>query len=117
MTEKPNKKRSSRHIPILIALVVILFAGWFLVHPGIFSIQPIGSLPEGVTYIYYSRGPEIPFFASPDGLCLKMEGSVSLFCRSAAVSGSSELADRTIIRLPYIHWAYLRSTGGMEFDE
>jgi hypothetical protein len=46
-----------------------------------------------------------------------MEGSVSLFCRSAALSGSSELADRSIIRLPYIHWAYLRSTGGIEFDE
>ena len=117
MTEKPNKKRSSRYIPILTSLVVIIFAGWFLVRPGVFTIQPIGAVPEGVTFIYHSRGPDIPFFASPDGLCLKMQGSVSLFCRSAALSGSAELADRIIIRLPYNHWAYLQSTGGMEFDE
>jgi hypothetical protein len=116
MAAEPKVKRSSRYIPILFALVLILFAGWFLVRPGIFTTQPGGEVPKGETFIYYSRGTEIPFFASPDGLCLKMNGSVTLFCRQAALSGSSELAQRIIIRLPYLHWAYLRTTGGVEFD-
>lgn len=101
-----------------IVLLLILFGiSWILVRPGVFTVQPIGALPEGVTIIYHSRGSEMPFFSSPDGLCLEMSGSVSLLCRGIALAGVEELADRIILRLPYIHSAYLLSTGGMEFEQ
>ena len=98
-------------------LIVALVGVWFLIRPGVFTIQPIGALPEGVTFLYHSRNPSMPFFSSPDGLCLKMQGSVSLLCRATAISSAVELTDRIIIRLPYSHWAYLRSTGGREFEK
>lgn len=110
-----SKPRSRAWI-ILAVAVIALLGIWFLVRPGVFTVQPIGAIPEGVTIIYHSRGPEMPVFSSPDGLCLQMQGSVSLLCRGAALAGGEQLLDREILRLPYSHSAYLRSTGGMEFD-
>jgi hypothetical protein len=43
----------------LTALVLIIIAGWFLVRPGIITIQPSGAVPEGVTLVYQSREAEI----------------------------------------------------------
>ena len=101
----------------MIILVSICTAiAWFIIQPGVFTIQPIGALPDGVTFIYHSRNPEMPFFSSPDGLCLQTQGSVTLLCRAAAISATSKLGDRIIIKLPYIRWAYLQSTGGREFE-
>jgi hypothetical protein len=111
-------QNNSRSKYILALSVVILFGLlWIIVRPGIFTIQPIGAIPEGVTFIYHSRNPDMPFFASPDGLCLKIQGSVSLLCRIAGLSVVEELSNRIIIKLPYSHWAYMRSTGGVEFEE
>jgi hypothetical protein len=113
--EQPLKKRR-KWIYILIAFIAIIIISWFLVRPGVFTIQPIGALPEGVTLIYHSRNPKMAFFSSPDGLCLKIQGSVTLLCRMSALSAVTELTDRVIMKLPYINWAYLKSTGGLEFD-
>lgn len=101
----------------LIVLAVIVVGLWIVVRPGVFTVQPIGALPDGVTLLYHSRNPEMPFFASPDGLCLEIQGSVSLLCRMAGLSAVGELGDRILLRLPYQHWAYLRSTGGLEFEQ
>jgi hypothetical protein len=101
---------------ILVGTFLIGTFSWFLIQPGIYSIQPIGALPDGVTFIYHSRNPDTPFFASPDGLCLKTQGSVTLLCRGVALAASRSLIDRIIVKLPFIRWAYLQSTGGLEFD-
>jgi hypothetical protein len=111
--ESPKPRKKNRAIWIVLAVVIL---AWVLIRPGVFTIQPIGALPEGITLIYYGRGSEMPFFSSPDGLCLQMQGSVSLFCRAGALSAATELKDRIVLRLSYSHWAYLRSTGGLEFD-
>jgi hypothetical protein len=111
-----EKKSRSGCLPILILLTVVVVIGALLIRPGVLTVQPIGALPEGVTIIYHSRNPEMPFFASPDGLCLKVQGSVNLLCRMAGIAAVSELTDRILIRLPYSRWAYLQSTGGLEFD-
>jgi hypothetical protein len=66
--------------------------------------------------IYHSRSPEVPFFSSPDGLCLQTQGSVTLLCRGVALGAVDEITERIILRLPYSHWAYLQSTDGQEFD-
>ncbi|HUN24399.1 MAG TPA: hypothetical protein PK299_14810 [Anaerolineales bacterium] len=109
---KPRKK----FYTVAIVFIVIWFA-WVVIRPGVFTIQPIGAIPDGVTIIYRGRNSEIPFFSSPDGMCLQMQGSVSLLCRMAALSASVELTDRIILRLPYNHWAYLKSTNGLEFEK
>ena len=100
----------------LIGILAVLVAAWWIVSPGVFTVHPMGALPQGVTVIYYGRGPEIPFFASPDGLCLQRQGSVSLWCRLGAMLGMAALKDRIIVRLPYSQTAYLWSTGGQTFD-
>lgn len=99
-----------------LGLIILLTVIWLLIKPGVFTIQPIGALPKGTTFIYHSRGPDLPFFSSLDSLCLHIQGSVSLFCRAGALSAATELLERKIIKLPYSHWAYLRSTNGLEFD-
>jgi hypothetical protein len=114
--EKETPKRRKR-IYIALSVIVVLLLAWILIRPGVFTIQPLGAMPDGITIIYHSRNPEMPFFSSPDGMCLEMQGSVSLFCRGAALAAADELADRIILRLPYNHWAYLQSTGGREFEE
>ena len=109
--------KSRKGIYFAIAIIAVIVLAWILIRPGVFTIQPIGAIPEGVTIIYHSRNPEMSFFSSPDGLCLKMEGGVSLLCRMAALNAASDLPDRIILRLPYSHWAYLQSTGGLEFEK
>lgn len=94
--EEPKKKRSSGCIVAIAVLAVLLVIILVAVRPGVFSVQPIGALPEGVTFIYHSRG-DIPFFSSPDGMCLDIQGSVSLLCRGTALAAVTELTDRIII--------------------
>lgn len=117
LPEETPKPKRNKSIYLLLILVLVLVGIWVLVRPGVFTVQPIGALPEGVTFIYHSRGPNMPFFSSPDGMCLEIQGGVSLLCRMSALSAASELTDRIIFRLPYSHWAYLRSTGGLEFEK
>ncbi|MBN2390753.1 MAG: hypothetical protein JXR84_08520 [Anaerolineae bacterium] len=113
-TKHPSKTRKGLYIVAGIFVVVVL--AWLLIRPGVFVVQPIGAIPEGVTILYYARGSEVPFFSSPDGLCLQIQGEVSLMCRMTTLTAAVEITDRAIVRLPYSHWAYLRSTGGLEFD-
>jgi hypothetical protein len=113
--QNPPKRRKGFYIAIAVIVVIVL--AWILIRPGVFTIQPIGTIPEGVTIIYHSRSSEMPFFSSPDGLCLQTQGSVSLLCRMTALSATTELTDRIILRLPYSRWAYLQSTGSLEFDK
>lgn len=117
LEEPTERRRPSRIITLLVTLVVAGVCGWFFIRPGVFTIQPGEAIPTGVTYVYHSRSSEIPFFASPEGLCLKMQGGVDFFCRTAALEASSELAERMFIRLQYSQWAYERSLEGAETDQ
>jgi hypothetical protein len=115
LVEQASRKRR-KEIYIVLGIVSVLAIAWFLIRPGVFTIQPIGAMPGGTTIIYHSRNPEMPFFSSPDGLCLKIQGSVTLLCRITALRAVEGVSDREILRLPYSRWAYLQSTGGMEFE-
>ena len=112
---EPEKMKSK--LPLFFLLILIIVFLFLLIRPGVFTIQPIGALPEGITIIYHSRNPEMPFFSSPDGMCLESMGSVSLLCRGMAITALEELTDQILLRLPYSRWAYLRSTGGLEFSD
>ena len=113
--EVPKKTRS-RSVSLFV-LAGVLLGLWVLIRPGVFIVQPIGAIPDGITFVYHSRNQEMSFFSSPDGLCLKIQGSVNLLCRAAGIAAIEELSDRIIFRLPYSRWAYLRSTGGIEFEQ
>jgi len=110
-SEKHQKKNYA--IAIAIGLLVI----WVIVRPGVFTIKPNRTLPEGMTIVYTTRSPGIPLFSSPEGLCLAIEGDVTSTCRETALAAAKDLDDRTLLKLPYSSWAYLQSTGGLEFDE
>lgn len=101
-----------RNPALLVGVLLVLMAVFYFLC-GFYTIQPLGSFPDGVTAIVW-RGGDEPFFNSPDGRCLERVGSVSIMCRMAAVSAGPH--DRIILRLPYMRWAYLASTGGHEFD-
>ena len=65
-TEKSNsgeKKRNRGCLPILAVLVIVLAISYAVIRPGVFTIQPIGALPEGITIIYHSRSDKMPFFS------------------------------------------------------
>lgn len=96
---------------VLIATLILGAAFWYWF--GLYSLQPIGALPEGRTVIV-RRIDDEPFFNSADGTCLRRTGKVSLLCRGMAMGDGP--VDRIVLRLPYMRWAYLASTGGAEFD-
>jgi hypothetical protein len=102
---------------LTMCIIVVLAAAWWVVRPGVFTVQPIGALPEGITVIYHSRNTaRIPIFASGDGLCLTRQGSVSLLCRAVMNSSMLPITEHILWRLPYSHTAYLISTGWQEFE-
>ncbi|MBL7163437.1 MAG: hypothetical protein ISS57_12590 [Anaerolineales bacterium] len=65
-----NKEKSNWFTFPVIALLLIV--AWYRVRLGVFTIQPLGAFPEGIAVVYRSRNPEMPFFSSPDGLCLEI---------------------------------------------
>lgn len=113
------RRRKQRRIALSSLLGVILL-GWLAIaffRVGIFVIQPIGAIPDGVTVIYVGRGDGMQFIDSPDAMCLRNRGGVSLLCRGMAASAFVEkLGDGILLRLPYSEALYLRSTGGESFE-
>jgi hypothetical protein len=98
-------------IPLVILAVLILLISTQIT---IFVVQPIGALPEGRTIII-TRSANTDFIDSPDGLCDRIQGGVSLMCRAIAMStviGKSTI----LLRLPYSSWLYSISTGGKTFE-
>lgn len=80
----------------------------------VFVIPPIGVLAEGKTIIIPRRG-STQFIDSPDGMCERKNGGVSLLCRGFAIA--SVLRDaRILVRLPYSSTLYSISTGGKSYD-
>src|SRR4051794_21060444 len=80
-----------------ILLAVPLIA--FLSGMRIFVIKPIGAIPEGRTVLLHGA-PGLNWVDSPDALCMRTTGSVTLFCRMAALGAA--VKDTTIVaRLPY----------------
>ena len=100
-------------------IIIVLSSGFILISfllffcIGLYTVQPIGALPQGITLVVWRHSGE-PFFNSPDAFSIKRTGGVSLLSRGLALGQAP--VDRIIIRLPYSEFAYLQSTGGMMFD-
>lgn len=102
-------------IPFIVLACVVGFA-WFAFKPGIHSIPPMGFFPEGRTFMYHSRPDSIAVVSSTDSICLANRENVTPLCRFGAVQIGAALYSNKIIELPYLHIAYLLSTGGRQFD-
>lgn len=79
-----------------------------------FVIPPIGAIPEGKT-VLITRLNKTEFIDSPDAMCERMQGGVSLLCRGM-VMGAVVEKSTIIARLPYSSWLYSVSTGGKQYD-
>ncbi len=114
MGESGVARKSLRSSPVAwaagIAIAVVVL---FISFCGFYTVQPIGALPDGATAVVWRESGE-PIFNSADALCLERLGGVSLMCRAMAMGQGP--ADRIILRLPYIQFAYTISTGGRVFD-
>jgi hypothetical protein len=80
----------------------------------LFVVPPIGALPEGRT-VLITRLNKPQFIDSPDGMCERIQGGVSLLCRGMTMSAVVENAT-ILLRMPYSHTLYRISTGGKEYD-
>ncbi len=99
---------------LLIAGLVSLVAVAVYTQITLFVVPPIGAVPEGRTVIMLQLN-KTNFVDSPDAMCDRLQGGVSLLCRGmtmAAVVQKTEI----IARLPYSDWLYLISTGGKRFE-
>ncbi len=89
---------------------------WIVLSPGVYTIPPTEGYLDGVTIVYVDKPSNVPFFSSPDSFCLEQTGGVSYSCRYQIIQGSSDLIRRELVRVPYIKWAYVQSTGGTLFE-
>lgn len=103
----PSKTRS---VTILLSILLAVLAYTQL---GLYSIQPIGAVPEGQTWVVHRTGDE-PFFNSADAMSLSRTGEVSLLTRAIALAQAPK--DRVLLRLPFWRTAYAQSVDGREFD-
>jgi len=109
------KKKS--HFLIYLLILLLCALGAMRIFTGFVVIQPIGSLPDGITIWYNRTDINLPFITSPDGLSLEKTGSVSLLSRATAMSTILDaIDDKIIFKLPYIKKLYLISTNGQEFE-
>jgi hypothetical protein len=55
------------------------------------------------------------FVDSPDAMCERIQGGVSLLCRGIVIDAVLEKAT-VLMRLPFSQWLYEISTGGKTYD-
>ena len=98
-------------------VVVCLLVACVLIYAtlGVFVVQPIGAVPDGVTMIV-TRLNTMQFVDSADAWCARNMGGVNLLCR-AMVLGKVAQESTILLRLPYSESAYLLSTGGVVYGE
>lgn len=79
-----------------------------------FVVPPIGAVPEGRTVVI-SRLNKTEFIDSPDAMCERIQGYVSLLCRGMVLGAVLEKST-ILLRLPYSELLYSISTGGKTYD-
>ncbi|MFJ7141234.1 hypothetical protein [Pseudomonas protegens] len=80
----------------------------------VFIVPPIGAAPEGRSVIML-RLNKTNFVDSPDAMCERIQGGVSLLCRGMTLAAVVEKTT-IIARLPYSDWLYLISTDGKRYE-
>jgi hypothetical protein len=96
--------------------LVILIVTFIVIYTQVtfFVIPPVGAMPEGRTVVI-TRLNKTEFIDSPDAICERIQGGVSLLCRGM-VMGTVVNNSTILMRLPYSSWLYSISTGGKTYD-
>lgn len=84
---------------VAVGVVVLSLLGAWLYGVRVVVIQPIGAIPDGVTVLVTGL-PDLNPIDSPDAVCQRKQGGVSLLCRGMTAGA---IADKghIIARLPY----------------
>lgn len=93
----------------------IVLLGLLLIYTQftIFVVPPIGAVPKGMTLIF-PRLNKTNFIDSPDAMCARELGGVSLMCRGMTLGAVAK--NTTIIaRFPYSATLYQISTDGKTY--
>lgn len=98
----------------LVFLVSIIASLIFYTQITIFVIQPIGAIPDGKTLIIL-RTDKTEFIDSPDAICERIQGGVSLLCR-LMVLGTIANKSEILYKLPYSELLYSISTKGKAYE-
>jgi len=104
-----KKKGTTLTLIIIVVLCVISYTQLTL-----FVVPPIGALPEGKTVVIL-RLNKTNFIDSPDALCERIQGGVSLLCRGVMLAGVLEKS-KILVRLPYSESLYQISTNGKTYS-
>ncbi|MGJ0534795.1 MAG: hypothetical protein ACR65W_16285 [Methylocystis sp.] len=99
---------------VSIVVATLLLVAIVYTQLTIFVVPPIGALPEGRTVVIL-RLNKTQFIDSPDAMCNRIQGGVSLLCRGMVLGAVVEKT-KILIRLPYMDWLYLISTDGKRFE-
>lgn len=93
-----------RIVVALVAIVVLVPVIAFAAGIRVFVIQPIGAIPDGITVIVHGLPGLMPF-DSPDAVCQRTQGGVSLLCRGMT-AGQVGREGNILLRLPYSDFFY-----------
>jgi hypothetical protein len=107
-----------KHTKILLAFVLVLFVFGlcFRLFCGIFVIQPMEGLTNGVTIVYWRSGMTVPFISSADCILEKSGSRVSEPRRVNLLNDLiPKISKRAILRAGYSDRLYLYSTGGKKY--
>lgn len=102
----------TKHTIALVIVAVLMVVIYTQI--TIFVVPPIGAIPEGRTVVI-ARLNKTEFIDSPDGMCERIQGGVSLLCRGMVMAAVIEKTT-ILVRLPYSSWLYSISTGGKTYD-
>ena len=103
-----------KKIIIICLAILVLVSAVGATKITLFVIPPIGAIPEGKILVIH-RLEKTKFIDSPDAMCERIQGGVSLLCRGmaiAAIANNNEI----IVKLPYSSFLYEISTGGNKYD-
>jgi len=103
-----------KNVTVIALVVIAILMVTAYTQFTIFVIPPIGAVPEGRTLII-TRLNKAEFVDSADAMCERTQGGVSLLCRLMMLGNVAEKST-VYLRLPYIEWLYLVSTGGKKYD-
>lgn len=99
-----------------IAIVLVAVLGMLAyTQLTVFVVPPIGALPEGGTVVILKLN-KTEFIDSPDAMCERIQGGVSLLCRGVILGAVAEKST-ILMRLPYSALLYEISTGGKTYEQ
>jgi hypothetical protein len=84
---------------VVFGVAILAVGGAWAAGVRIVVVQPIGAIPDGITVLVTGL-PGLNLIDSPDAICQRKQGGVSLLCRGVT-AGAIAKNGHIIARLPY----------------